>query len=74
MDVTHGLTQSTSYTKENDVIWREKFVKIFYDLGFEIIIKDTQEHWTLLFVEFVLFRYTILKTDIRAAVKNNKLY
>jgi len=44
MDVTHGLTQSTSYTKENDVIWREKFVKIFYDLGFEIIIKDTQEH------------------------------
>jgi hypothetical protein len=37
------------------------------------VLKDIQEHWTLLFVEFILLRYTVLKSDILTAVNNNKL-
>jgi len=53
----------TAYTKQNDVIWREKFVNMFffYNLDFEIIVKCTQEHWKLSFVEIILFPYTVLK-------------
>jgi hypothetical protein len=44
VDVTHALTQSSYYTKQNDVNWMEQFLNKFYDLGFEFIPEDTQEH------------------------------
>jgi len=43
-----------------------------YDLGFESILKDAQGQWTFIFLEFILFRYTILQIVIRSAVNNNK--
>lgn len=72
--MTHALTQSTSYAKQSDAIRSEQFVKIFYDLGFEIILKDTPEHWTFLFVDSSRSDNTVLRIAIRATVNNNKPY